>query len=98
MYAAKRMLEDFYYQRLCRDLERGTRRRKIAYTKYRWVLEVLKLPNTVPRHRREEITQAMLDRAHEMASLIKSELNGPLLAYDSTERIVMLQGSYGSRQ
>ncbi len=98
MYAAKRIVEDSYYQRLCRDLERGTRRRKIAYAKYRWVLEVMKLPRTVPEHRREEITQAVLDRAHEMADLISSELNGPLLAYDSAERVIMLHGSYGSRQ
>src|SRR5438132_9968025 len=98
MYDAKKMLEDSFYHRLCRDLERGTRRRKIGYNKYRLVLEVLKLPTVVPAHQREIITQAMLDKAHYMASMIKSELNGPRLTYDSKERLIMLQGSYGSRQ
>lgn len=98
MHAAKKMIEDPFYHRLFRDLQRGKRRRKISYEKYRWVSKVLTLPPAVPEHQRGEITQAMLDAAHRMADLIKRELNGPRLHYDSTDRMVMLHGSYGSRQ
>jgi transposase len=98
MRAAIRLVEDPFYQRLVNDLERGTRHRKINYAKYRWVLEVAKMPQTVPEHWRTEITQPMLNRAHKMAQTIMSALHGPQLSYDSLEKPMRLQGCYGTNQ
>ena len=97
MKCARALVEDAFYQRLCRDLERRKRKRKIGQTRYEAVLAVSRLPRTVPNGAPEMIPQWMLDRAHSMASLIRSSLHGPWLEYDYNPQIVVLHGSYGSR-
>src|SRR5436309_2564036 len=95
---ARRLVEDEFYQDLCRDLEHQTRKRKINRERHEVVKAVNQLPTRVPDGWRDLVSQTMLDRAHEMASLIESHMHGRWLRYDYNPRVSILHGSYGSRQ
>jgi hypothetical protein len=94
---ALKMVRDPYYRRLCRDLENRSRRRKINCDRLALVRAVQHCPISVPEGW-ESITQAELDNAHAMASLIESHLEGDFLYYDYAQRVIRLHGSYGSKQ
>ena len=95
---AREVVQDAYYQRLCRDLEHKTRKRRINRHRFELVMAVRKLPEIVPEKWRATVPQWMLERAHEMANLIESHLHSKWLEYDFSPKVILLHGSYGSRQ
>jgi len=94
---ARALLRDPYYARLAKDLQRGTRKRRIGFERMARVLAVQRPERVVRAARYSAITQAQHDRAHEIAEEIASSLHGERLQYDSPKPLV-LPGHYGKNQ
>ena len=91
------MVRDPYYARLCRDLERGLRQRKIGRDRLAVVRSVQTCPKSKPGSW-GTVSQPDLDKAHDMAALIADHFSGPSLRYDYEPKNITLPGSYGSNQ